>query len=266
MKGELIMAQLTIGIQPANLNVPLKQGLHIAAEMGVQVVEIDARTDISFNDLSDTAARQIRKMINDLNLQVVALKFVTRRGYGEADDLERRVDGTKRAMKLAYALGARYLVNSIGKVPADATDPKWQMMKEVLTDLGNYGQRTGVFLTAETGSEPLADLCQLIRASAEGTVGIALNPGNLLINGFEFHNQLSSVSDHVYLVHAQDGVQDRARGRGYEVPLGRGSAEFPEIAAILEERQFRGAYVIQRSVSTGAREEIELAVSFLRSL
>lgn len=260
------MAQLTIGIQPANLNVPLKQGLHIAAELGVQVVEIDARTDISFNDLSDTAARQIRKIINDLNLQVVALKFVTRRGYGEADGLERRVDGTKKAMKLAYALGARFLVNSIGKVPSDANDPQWQMMKDVLHDLGNFGQKAGVLLTAETGSEPLKDLHQLIKASAEGTVGIALNPGNLLINGFDFHDELTSASDHVYLVHAQDGVQDRARGRGYEVPLGRGSAEFPEIAAILEERQFRGAYVIQRHTSAGAREEIELAVSYLRNL
>jgi sugar phosphate isomerase/epimerase len=260
------MAQLTIGIQPANLNIPLKQGLHIAADLGVQVVEIDARTDISFNDLSDTGARQIRKMINDLNLQVVALKFVTRRGYGEADGLERRVDGTKRAMKLAYALGARFVVNSIGKVPTDPADPQWQMMKEVLIDLGNYGQKAGVLLTAETGSEPLSDLYQLIKASAEGTVGIALNPGNLLINGFDFHEQLVSVSDHVYIVHAQDGVQDRARGRGYEVPLGRGSAEFPEIAAILEERQFRGAYVIQRHNPSGAREEIELAVSYLRNL
>jgi sugar phosphate isomerase/epimerase len=260
------MAQLTIGIQPANFNVPLKQGLHIAADLGVQVVEIDARNDISFNDLSDTAARQIRKMINDLNMQAVALKFVTRRGYGDADDLERRVDGTKRAMKMAYALGARFLVNSIGKVPTDQADPQWQMMKEVLSDLGNFGQKTGVLLTAETGSEPLQDLYQLIRASAEGTVGIALNPGNLLINGFDFHDQLTGVADHVYLVHAQDGVQDRARGRGYEVPLGRGSAEFPEIAAILEERQFSGAYVIQRHVSSGAREEIELAINYLRSL
>jgi sugar phosphate isomerase/epimerase len=48
--------------------------------------------------------------------------------------------------------------------------------------------------------------------------------------------------------------------------LGRGSAEFPEIAAILEERQFRGAYVIQRHNPSGAREEIELAVSYLRNL
>lgn len=260
------MAQLTIGIQPANLNVPLKQGLHIAADLGVQVVEIDARTDISFNDLSDTAARQIRKMINDLNLQVIALKFVTRRGYGEPDELDRRVDATKRAMKLAYSLGASFLVNSIGKVPADKESPEWQMMKEVLADLGNFGQKAGVLLTAETGSEPLSDLYQLIKASAEGTVGIAFNPGNLLINGHDFRDQLTNASDHIYLVHAQDGVQDRARGRGYEVPLGRGSAEFPEIAAILEERQFRGAYVIQRHTHTGAREEIELAINYLRNL
>jgi len=260
------VAQLTIGMQPANLNLPLKEGLHIAAELGVEVVEIDARTDISFNDLSDTAARQIRKMCNDLNLRVVALRFVTRRGYGETEDLERRVDATKRAMQLAYSLGAGFVVNSIGKVPAEKEDPKWQIMQDVLRDLGNYGQKTGVLLSAETGSEPVADLHQLIKASGEGTVGIAFNPGNLLINGYEFRDQLATVSDHIYLVHAQDGVQDRARGRGYEVPLGRGSAEFPEIAATLAERQYRGAYVIQRHSAAGAKEEIEMAIQYLRQL
>ena len=260
------MAQLTIGIQPSNLNIPLKQGLHIAADMGVEVVEIDARTDISFNDLSDTGARQIRKMINDLDLRVVAMKFQTRRGYGDPLELDRRVDATKKAMKTAYNLGASFLVNAIGKVPADENDPQWQSMREVLTDLGNYGQKVGVLLTAETGSEPLPDLHKLIKASADGTVGIAFNPGNLLVHGFEFREQLACASEYIYLVHAQDGVQDRARGRGYEVPLGRGSAEFPEIAAILEERQFRGAYVVQNHSTSAPQQEIELAIQYLRSL
>ncbi len=260
------MAQLTIGIQPANLNLPLKQGLHIAAEMGVEVVEIDARRDISFNDLSESGARQIRKMINDLNLRVVAMRFQTRRGYTETDDLDRRVDATKRAMKIAYSLGASYLVNSIGQVPHDPTDARWGQLREVLSDLGNYGQRVGVLLAAETGSEPIEELHRIVKASAEGTVGITFNPGNLLINGFDFREQLASASGHIYIVHAQDGVQDLARGRGYEVPLGRGSAEFPEIAAILEERQYRGAFVVQHSGGSNPREEIELAVQYLRNL
>jgi sugar phosphate isomerase/epimerase len=260
------VAQLTLGIQLANLNVPLKQGLHIAADLGVQVVEIDARRDISFNDLSESGARQIRKIINDLNLRVVALRFPTRRGYDETDELDRRIDATKRAMKIAYSLGATLLVNQIGKVPADSNDPVWQSMKEVLSDLGTYGQRIGVLLAAETGSEPLVDLSRLVKASAEGTVGITFNPGNLLVHGFEFRDQLAEAADHIYLVHAQDGVRDLARGRGYEVPLGRGSAEFAEIAAVLEERQYRGAYVIQRGTSDNQRTDIEMALEYLRNL
>jgi sugar phosphate isomerase/epimerase len=124
----------------------------------------------------------------------------------------------------------------------------------------------GVLLAAETGSEPIEDLHRIVRASAEGTVGITFNPGNLLINGFDFREQLSKASDHIYIVHAQDGVQDLSRGRGYEVPLGRGSAEFPEIAAILEERQYRGAYILQHAGGKNPQEEIELAVQYLRNL
>jgi sugar phosphate isomerase/epimerase len=260
------VAQLTLGIQLANLNVPLKQGLHIAADLGVQVVEIDAMRDISFNDLSESGARQIRKMINDLNLRVVAMRFPTRRGYDETEGLDRRIDATKRAMKIAYSLGASLLVNQIGKVPSESSDPVWMAMKEVLSDLGNYGQRIGVLLAAETGSEPLSDLSRLVKASAEGTVGITFNPGNLLVHGFEFREQLAEAADHIYLVHAQDGVRDLARGRGYEVPLGRGSAEFAEIVATLEERQYRGAFIVQRNSGENPRADIEVALEYLRNL
>ena len=41
-------------------------------------------------------------------------------------------------------------------------------------------------------------------------------------------------------VHATDGTRDLAHGRGIEVQLGRGLAEFPELLGILEEHQYRG--------------------------
>ena len=54
--------------------------------------------------MSETGLRQLRKMLDDLNLKVAALRFQTRRGYDSLDDLDRRIDATKDTMKLAYRL------------------------------------------------------------------------------------------------------------------------------------------------------------------
>jgi L-ribulose-5-phosphate 3-epimerase len=50
------------------------------------------------------------------------------------------------------------------------------------------------------------------------------------------------------------------------VPLGRGSADFPELLAMLEERGYRGYLTIQREGAEDPLFEIGQAVKYLRSL
>ena len=106
------MLQIKVGVQLASLGLPLRKGLLTAREMGAEAVEIDARSELRPEDLSQTGVRQVRKMLDDLNLRVSCLSFRTRRGYHVADDLEARIDATKRALRLAYDLGASVVVNS----------------------------------------------------------------------------------------------------------------------------------------------------------
>ncbi len=68
------------------------------------------------------------------------------------------------------------------------------------------------------------------------------------------------------LVHAKDAVRDLARGRGVEVPLGRGMAEFPQIIASLEEHRYRGWYVIERDYSEDIVSTLGYAIQFLKNL
>ena len=85
------------------------------------------------------------------------------------------------------------------------------------------------------------------------------------MNGFDL-DHLQTIAKHVMLVHAKDGVKDKARGRGTEVPLGRGMAEFPEIVAILEEFHYPGYYVVERDNAHYPLDEISLAVQFLKNI
>jgi sugar phosphate isomerase/epimerase len=248
------------------MGLPLKRVLPLARQWGACAVELDGRGDAQPQRLSQTGRRQLRKLFDDYELRVAAVGFRTRRGYDVTDDLERRVEATKAAMTLAYELGASWVVNQVGRVPEKSEGPHWQTLVEVLTDLGNHGQRTGALLAAETGSESGTDLARLIAALPHGSVGICLNPGALIINGFSPLDAVKSLGTNVCYVHAQDAARDLAQGRGIEVRLGRGAADFPALLGALEEHDYRGYWTIQRERADAPLSELADAVSYLKSL
>lgn len=259
------MPGLRIGVQLSGFNLPFKQALHAAASMGVEAVEIDARNSIKPSDLVGTALRQVRKLLEDLNIRVASVRYPTRRGYECEEELDRRIAGTKQAMKMAYDLGANVVVNHVGEIPESPDAPSFELLRTVLSDLGVYSQHVGAFLACETGAEPLSRLGSLMDSLPDGSAGVTLNPGNLLVNGFSL-DDLEKISRHIMLVHAKDGVPDRSRGRGTEVPLGRGMAEFPQIVATLEEFHYPGYFVVERDNPRNPIEEISTAVQFLRNI
>jgi sugar phosphate isomerase/epimerase len=205
-------------------------------------------------------------MLEDLNLRVAALSFRTRRGYADPSELDRRIDATKRALKTAYELGTNVVVNHIGRVPPDDDVSALSTMRTALADIGREGQRVGALLAAETGTESGADLLKLIESLPPGSLGVDFNPANLIMHGHDARAAAKVLGAHVLHLHATDATRDVAAGRGIEVPLGRGSAEFPEILAALEEHQYRGYLTIRRQGSADPLEEIGAAVKYLRAL
>jgi sugar phosphate isomerase/epimerase len=268
------MLQIKVAVELASLrnargNSPpltFAQALHTAARLGVEAVEIDGRNEVSVADLSRTGVRQVRKMLEDLNLRVAALSFRTRRGYSDLNELDRRVDATKQALKLAYELGTNVVINHIGRVPPAEDASALTTLRTALADIGREGQRVGSMLAAETGTESGADLLKLIESLPPASLGVDFNPANLIVHGFDPREAANALGAHVMHVHATDGTRDVAAGRGIEVPLGRGSAEFPELLGALEEHQYRGYLTIRRTESNNALEEIAAAVKYLRAL
>ena len=174
--------------------------------------------------MTETALRQIRKLLDDYGLRVAAINFPTRRGYDVAEDLEARIAGTKEAIKLAYQLRAPAVVIQAGRVPAESSGPQWNQLVEVLSDLGRFSHRAGSMLAAQTGAESGADLARLIGALPGGSLGVDLDPANLIVNGFSPAEAVDALGADIIHVHATDAVRDLARGRGSEVALG---AEWP---------------------------------------
>ncbi|NND99956.1 MAG: sugar phosphate isomerase/epimerase [Pirellulaceae bacterium] len=258
------MAELTVAVRLDAMQMPLKRALQTAARLGATAIELDARNAVKPGEMTDTGLRQLRKLLDDYNLRVAALRFQTRRGYDNLQDLDRRVDATKSAMRLAYKLGSPVVVNQLGLVPESTEDARWSSFQSVIEDLGRYGARVGAFLAAETGAESGETLAAFLGDSEDAFIAVALNPGQLIINRHSVPDAITALKDRVVLVYAVDGVLDLAAGRGISVPLGQGTADFPQLIGMLEDIQYRGAFVVGRPDST--LDELQQGIEYLRNL
>lgn len=260
------MSSPRIGIQLASLRLPFRKALQVAARLGAGGVEIDARTDVRPDELSQTGLRQLRKLLSELNLQVSAISFPTRRGYDVTDDLERRVLATQAAMRLAYQVGAPVVVNRVGRVPEDRESARWKTLCDALSGLGAYGHHVGALLAARTGAESGSELARLLSALPGGTVGVDFDPGSLIVHGHSPYEAVDALGASVLHVHASDGVQDLAEGRGLRVPIGQGCADFPALLDVLDQHRYRGWFTVADCDTDDTASELGDAIQYLKSL
>jgi len=255
-----------IGIQLRYLRQPLAKAIDTAAQLGADTVGIDARLDIKPKELSQTGLRQLRRTLDDHRLRVAVVEFRTRRGYDVPEDLDARVEATKNAMRFAYSLGANLLVNQVGNFSKDAEGPGWELLLDVLRDLGTFGHHCGVMLATTTGDEDASALRRLFDALPTGTLAIDLNPAGLIANDLSPVEVIASVGTEIRHVWANDAVRDLARGRGLSVELGRGSVDYPTLLGALEEFRYQGDFTIVRDDSPNPVEEFGHAVRFLHNV
>ena len=276
--GCVIVPNVKIAIQTRSLRQPLRQAIQTAAQLGAEGIEIDARNELPPAQMSQTAIRQFRKLLADLSLSVSAVSFITRRGYDVAEDLERRVLATQAAMTMAHAVGASVVINRVGSaqpiltagtaaVPdVSRSNPALNRLVDVLTMLGAYGDRVGARLAVQTGSESGPQLAELLAAIPDQTIGVDLNPSALIMNGHDPKKQLPRL---VRACCTSTPVMQSATyraGRAFEVELGRGSADLPNLLGRLTEFDYRGWVTIERQDSADPITEIGNAVAFLRAL
>ena len=130
------MLRIRPAVRLTCFGLPFRKALVRAAELGAEAVEIDARHEFKPGEMSQTAIRQINKLLDEQGLRISALSFNTRRGYNVIADLDRRVAATRQAMLLASNLGCNVVTNRIGVVPENQEDVSFTLLQQILIDLG----------------------------------------------------------------------------------------------------------------------------------
>ncbi len=254
-----------IAIQTRCLGLPLKQALHAAGRLGCDGVQIDARAEIAPSELSDTAARQLRKMLDDLNLRVGSVAFGSRRGYANSQDLERRLTATVDAMRMASRMGARTLVFAMGPLALPGAAERGTLV-DALTALAAQGSRLGVQLAAQCPEADPRDLLTILEELPAGLMGVDLSPADLIRSRRQPREFVATLGPHIVHAFANDAVRGLAGAAAVDVELGRGSADAPELLAALEEFNYRGWITVERRNAPRPVDACADAVAFLRSL
>ncbi|GAA4432898.1 sugar phosphate isomerase/epimerase family protein [Bremerella cremea] len=257
---------IPLSVQLRSLRLPFRKALQTAGELGADGIEIDLRNELRPEDLSQTGIRHLKKILSDYNLKVASVSFPTRRGYNVLEDLERRVAATKTAMTAAYDLGAKVLVNRIGGIDPDMEAETNGRLLEVLDDLARHADICGVTFAAKTGQVDGPVMKEFLDKLPEGAIGVDFDPGALIINGFSADESYQALSKYVVNVRGKDGVKDLARGRGIEVPLGRGTVDFQWLIASLEEARYRGFITIEREHPEHPVQEVSDGLEYLRNV
>ena len=257
------MTDLRIGVRTLSLRQPLRRALATAGKMGADGVQIDLRTELPLSDCSDTALREVRKLLDDHRLRMSSVAFPTRRGFGDDEGLDRRLAATRQAMSVAAQLGARTLVIDAGIVGQESSD--WGQLLESLTLLARHGDHVGVAVAAQSIGDA-AELRSVIAALPEGALGVDFRPADLIKQDRPPIEALATLGPHVRHVTASDAVRDLADRRVVSVPVGRGTADFPEILAALESHDYRGWIAAECGESRDPASELEAAVAYLRAV
>jgi sugar phosphate isomerase/epimerase len=260
------MSRLTIGIRLESLGLPLRRGLQEAERLGVAGVQVDAVGDLSPNRLSQTGRREFRHLLRAHNLELTSLGCPLRRGLDTPEGQEARIELLQKVLSLSFDLGPRCVVIQAGHIPEEADSPQARLLNEALLALGQYGDRVGAVLALETGREPGEVLRRFLERFDTGSLGVNLDPANLVMNGFDLYESAQALQGRIVHADAKDARQASASRAAQEVPLGHGDIDWLHFVSVLEEVEYRGWLTVEREGGDNRLADVTAGVAFLRRL
>lgn len=281
------MYNFKIGVMVDSFRLSLHEGIRKSRETGAEGIQIYAvQGDMSPENLTYVQRREILDFTVSNGLVISALcGDLGGHGFTRFEDNRKKIDKTKRIMDLAKDLECNVVTTHIGVVPEDMSDPKWRILQEACEELGEYGDRTGIYLAIETGPETASTLKNFLDSLHSRGVRVNLDPANLvMVTGDDPVKAVYTLKDYIVHTHAKDGIMlkktEPALIYNYfaeggiedfhleqyfrEMPLGEGQVQFDAYLKALDDIGYKGFLTIEREVGENPEEDIRNAVEFLQ--
>ncbi|MDG2389449.1 MAG: sugar phosphate isomerase/epimerase [Planctomycetaceae bacterium] len=248
------------------LSTNLKQALLAAARLKVAGVQLDVRQEVSPDQMGNTAIRDFKNRLNEMNLKVASGAFPMRQAIYDPQWIEQRLEALRAAMTFCYQLGTDVLTVRPGRLPDPEQRPaEWQILCEVLNELAQFGNHSGVTLCLSLSMEFPTRVRQLLQAVTEGSLGINFDPLSVMAAEGDLMNLFREFHVDVKHVRARDGIRN-IDDEIEESPLGMGGVDWPQFLALLHEADYQGWIVIDRTSGEDRAGDLSVGLSYLREL
>ena len=255
---------MKIGVIPDSFQVPFKEAVLLARDMGVQGLQpYVTGGELAPEHLSKDDRAAVLKYVKDNGLVFSALCADFGLHFNERGTNEEGIRRTMRMMDLALDLDTHIITTHIGKVPDDESCEAYENMVYTIERLGKYGDEIGVVFATETGPEPAEPLRRMLAKADTHSAKVNLDPANLFMCAGE--NPVKSVrvlKDYIVHTHAKDG-QMNPDGGYTEYRLGDGGVPFFEYISTLKSIGYDGFLTIEREAGATRMDDIRHAVSLL---
>ncbi|MCA8987944.1 MAG: sugar phosphate isomerase/epimerase [Planctomycetaceae bacterium] len=254
----------SFSVATADTQLPLRQALRAVAQLPVQQIRCDARTELIARQLTQTGIREFLHLVKEVGLTLSALNFMVRHPFTDKNNLDARVAATLEAMQLAAKLKVRALCIKIGEIPAEDS-PAFPLLKEVIEDLARQGNHLGVVLTVIPIGKSIERLQTFLQHVRSGPIAIDFDPSRFLLGETDPLQALRELRPFIQQFTARDAVRDFSGG-GQEVQLGRGEIAWDEMIATLDEVGYRGPIHVSRTGGENRIEDLDNAVAYLKNI
>ena len=283
----MILYSFPIGVMVDSFRLSLQEGIKKSRQVGAEGIQVYAvQGEMSPENLTPVQRREILDMTVSNGLVISALcGDLGGHGFAKAEDNPWKIEKTKKIMDLAGELECNVVTTHIGVVPEDTGNPKWKILQEACEELGEYGDKTRIYLAVETGPETAATLKYFLDSLHSRGVRVNLDPANLvMVTGDDPVKAVHTLKDYIVHTHAKDGILLKkpdpvliynffAEGgiedfhlEEYfrEMPLGEGQVPFDRYLKALDEIGYQGFLTIEREVGDNPEKDIRMAVEFLK--
>ncbi|MDR0397337.1 MAG: sugar phosphate isomerase/epimerase [Oscillospiraceae bacterium] len=277
-----------IGIMANCFRVDVTEGIKKAARLGADAVQLNVGARGAVSKVWTKGYRsEIRKALEDNGLALSAMcGDLGGHGFQKEEDNQWKIEETARMLELTREMGSKVLTSHIGVVPQDEGNPRFKVMQDAMSRLGEYAKQEGVRVAIETGPEPTETLAKFLEGLPEGWVGVNYDPANLrMVCGVDPVKGVAALKGKIYHTHVKDGKMLRYVGPekvyGYfadggiedirmeecfvETPLGEGEVDLPAWFKALDEIGYDGYYTIEREVGQNPEADIAMAVEFIKT-
>jgi Sugar phosphate isomerases/epimerases len=282
------MNNFKIGVMVDSFRLKLEDGIKKAAEVGASGIQIYSTSgEMAPDNLTPRRRKEILDIIHSNGLVVSALcGDLGGHGFTRTEDNVWKIEKSKRIMELAKDLETDVVTTHIGVIPEDNTHPRYKIMQEACSILGEYGDKLGACFAIETGPEIAVTLGNFLKSLHTKGVGVNLDPANFaMVTGDDPVAAVHTLKDFIVHTHAKDGIRlkvieaeriynhfaeggiEELNAADYfiEVPLGEGSVNFDRYLGALDSIRFNGFLTIEREVGENPELDIRKAVDFLKT-